>query len=189
MLAAGVAAISVLAGIWWGRGVSPPAGAPPASVGVAATATVTADPATARIVVHVAGWVARPGLVEIAEGSRVGDALAAAGGLRPGAALDALNLAAVVSDGQQITVPGPGGPDPARASAGPAGAPDDGMVHLNSATATELESLPGVGPVLAERIVAHRDDNGAYERVEDLLEVSGIGEAKLDSMRDLVTVP
>src|SRR5690606_20272718 len=102
----------------------------------------------------------------------------------PGASLDAVNLAQPVADGQQIVVPGPD----ATAVAGSTPA-DDGLVHLNTATAADLETLPGVGPVLAERIVAHRDARGGFERVEDLLEVPGIGEAKLADLRDAVAVP
>ncbi|HWB89080.1 MAG TPA: ComEA family DNA-binding protein [Acidimicrobiia bacterium] len=134
--------------------------------------------------VHVAGWVVYPGVVTVGEGSIVADAIDAAGGMRVGARADLINLAAPVTGGEQIVVPGPGeGSEP-----GAIGAtrPGDGLISLNRATAAELEELPGVGPVLAERIVAHRDARGGFERVEDLLEVPGIGEAKLASIRDLV---
>lgn len=140
----------------------------------------TTGPAN-TIDVHVAGWVVSPGVVKLPEGSIVADAIDAAGGLRPGASSQVVNLAASVRSGDQILIPGPGvaGPD----------ASDDGMVSINRAGASELEQLPGVGPVLAERIVAHRESNGPFDEVEDLLDVPGIGESKLASMRDLIRVP
>lgn len=134
------------------------------------------------IVVHVTGAVARPGLVTVPDGARVADVVKAAGGLLPGADVSGINLASVVSDGQQLTV---------GAAAGPGTAPggEDELVAINRATAEELEELPGVGPVLAERIIAHREENGPFKVVEDLLEVTGIGERMLASLRDLVRVP
>ncbi len=150
-----------------------------------AVPSMTPDPVTTTrtptVGVHVAGWVMSPGVVTVPESSMVAEAIEAAGGLRPGALVDRINLAAVVVPGEQIVVPGPeevGGPDPTS---------DGGLLSLNRATATELETLPGVGPVLANRIVAHRGSNGRFETVEELLEVPGIGEAKLASIRDLVT--
>jgi competence protein ComEA len=138
----------------------------------------------AAVDVHVAGWVVSPGVVSIPEGSIVADAVAAAGGMRTGAAAETLNLAAPVADGDQIVVPGPGD----KTSSGAPGSPGvgDGLLSLNTATADELQELPGVGPVLAERIVSHRDIVGRFDTVEDLLEVSGIGEAKLAALRELV---
>jgi competence protein ComEA len=124
-----------------------------------------------------------PGVFEVPDGSIVADAIKAAGGLRPGAMADAVNLAAPVVAGQQIIVTGPG------TVAQPSHEGGDTRVSLNSATVAELDSLPGVGPVLAERIVEFREEHGLFTTVEDLLEVSGIGEAKLASIRDLVTVP
>ncbi|HSO49130.1 MAG TPA: helix-hairpin-helix domain-containing protein, partial [Acidimicrobiia bacterium] len=113
------------------------------------------------------------------------DAVAAAGGALEGAVLESLNLASPVLDGDHIQIPGPG--DVIAATGG--GEEGDGRIALNRADAAALEQLPGVGPVLAERIVAHREANGPYQEVEDLLEVSGIGEAKLASIRDLIVVP
>ena len=131
--------------------------------------------------VHVAGWVNSPGVVTVEEGSIVADAIAAAGGMRPGANVDSVNLAAALTTGQQVLVPGPG------SSTGAAGSTDiGGLVSLNRATESELETLPGVGPVLAGRIVSHRESHGPFEEVEDLLQVPGIGEAKLAALRDLV---
>jgi len=134
------------------------------------------------ITVHVAGAVAAPGVVEVAADSRVGDALAAAGGVLPEADLIRVNLAAPLADGQQILVPEMS-PEGAEAVAG------DGRVRLNLADAGELEALPGVGPVLAERIVAYREEHGPFAVVEDLLDVPGIGEAKLAALREAVLVP
>ena len=138
----------------------------------------------AAVDVHVAGWVVSPGVVSIPEGSIVADAVAAAGGMRTGAAAETLNLAAPVADGDQIVVPGPGEETSSGAPGSPG--PGGGLLSLNTATADELQELPGVGPVLAERIVSHRDAVGRFETVDDLLEVSGIGEAKLAALRDLV---
>lgn len=185
LLAIAVALTAVLAGMWWGRGVRPP---PVSAPGPAPAASLT--PTTAPdLLVHVSGWVEAPGLVSVGSGARVGDVLAAAGGVLPGARLEGLNLARMVADGEQLVVPGPGGSTPE----GPSGPeqPDGrpGPIHLNSASAAELETLPGVGPVLAERIVTHRESHGDFTQVEDLLDVSGIGEAKLGSIRDLVAVP
>lgn len=177
-----VAAACVLAlgsGLWFGSGTRSAPGHPPA---VPVSSPLVEDTA-ASTVVHVSGWVARPGVVEVPEGSRVSDAIAAAGGARPGVDLTSLNLARVVADGQQIVVPSPGeGP----VAGVPSADVDSGPLSLNAATAQDLEQLPGVGPVLAERIIAHRDSRGGFDRVEDLLEVPGIGEAKLASIRDLV---
>lgn len=133
--------------------------------------------------VHVAGWVADPGVVELHEGAIVADAVAAAGGMRRGARADLINLAAPLGDGEQVVVPGPESGDVPTAPAG------DGVISLNRADAGELEGLPGVGPVLADRIVAHREQVGGFERVEDLLQVPGIGESKLAAIRDLIKVP
>ena len=134
-----------------------------------------------QIAVHVAGWVVSPGVVTVTGGSLVADAIAAAGGFRSGGRTDLINLAAPVQEGEQILVPGP---DVANG-----GLETDGLIPLNRATAADLEALPGVGPVLAERIESFREANGPFGQVEDLLQVPGIGEAKLASIRDLVRVP
>ena len=160
------------AGLGLMRRTPPVASPPPASV---------APERATDIDVHVAGWVSNPGVVTVAEGSIVADAVAAAGGMRPGAAADAVNLAAALVSGQQVVVPGPDSGERPSSAAGP-----EGLISLNQATEAELESLPGVGPVLAGRIVAHRESQGPFQEVEDLLRVPGIGEAKLASLRDLV---
>lgn len=147
--------------------------------------TVSSQPttitSTSFIEVHVAGWVIAPGVVTVSDDAIVAEAIAAAGGLRLGARSDLINLAASIGPGEQVRVPGPEDVDQASS--------EDGQIRLNSASAEELESLPGVGPVLAQRIEAFREDNGPFSQVEDLLQVSGIGEAKLASIRDFVRVP
>lgn len=143
--------------------------------------------AAAVVVVHVAGWVRRPGVYELRVGHRVIDAVEQAGGPRRGADLDALNLAALLVDGQQIVVPRRGHA-PAQSPGEGAGPGESPLVNLNVATATELEALPGIGPVLAQRIVDFREENGPFASVDDLLDVSGIGEKTLEGFRDLVTV-
>ncbi|HEY7705101.1 MAG TPA: helix-hairpin-helix domain-containing protein [Acidimicrobiia bacterium] len=175
--AAGLLAAAAASGVLLAR---------PGVLPTASTSSVTvigvADPEA--ITVHVAGWVAVPGLVELAPSARVADAVAAAGGLRPGAAIEQLNLAAPVRDGDQVVVPGPAEAEAPGSPAGSAG--QGGPVRLNQASAQDLEGLPGVGPVLAERIIAYRDEHGPFEEVEDLLDVPGIGESKLAALRDLI---
>lgn len=135
--------------------------------------------------VYVSGWVATPGVVEVEEGSIVADAVEAAGGALEGALLETVNLARPLAAGDHVQIPGPGDPlVPA-----PGDQVDGGLISPNRADASQLEQLPGVGPVLAERIVAHREANGPFEAVEDLLDVPGIGEAKLSAIRDLIVVP
>jgi len=132
------------------------------------------------VAVHVSGMVVAPGVVDVPPDSIVADAIEAAGGLLSAAVVDQINLAAPIAPGEQIIVPGPTG----SASAEPGA--DETVLSINQASAGDLESLPGVGPVLAERIVSYRESNGRFEAVEDLLEVPGIGEAKLEAIRDLV---
>lgn len=160
----------------------------------AATPPVAAPTTTAgRVVVHVAGAVRTPGVYALDGAARVDDAVRAAGGPVGEADLDGLNLAALLVDGQRVYVPVSGEIDPASV---PDGAPtadaDDrassGPVDVNSATAAELEALPGVGPATAAAIVDDRERNGPFASVDDLDRVSGIGPAKLAALRDLVTV-
>lgn len=148
------------------------------------------------VFVHVGGAVVEPGVRELAEGARVQDAVDAAGGFADGAARDALNLARVLADGEQIVVPSQeeavlepgaavdGGDAGSRAAASPTG----GKIDLNRATAAELDALPGVGPSTAEKIVADREANGPFRTVEDLKRVSGIGDKKFADLADLVCV-
>lgn len=171
---AALAAGAVAASIWYGRAAPEPAPLRVDTAGTVERGTIT---------VHVSGAVVTPGLVVVPDGSRLADAVAAAGGTTRNAALDQVNLAATLADGQQVVILRA---DELESSGGPAG---DGLIHINSASASELEQLPGVGPVLAARIAAFRDENGPFLAVEDLLDVSGIGEAKLEGLRDAVAVP
>jgi competence protein ComEA len=153
------------------------------------TAAVETEPAV--LVVDVAGKVRRPGIATLPVGSRVVDALEEAGGVRRGVDLSALNLARLLVDGEQILVgiPPPGGVA-APAASGPS-APDGSagpMVNINSATQAQLEELPGVGPVTAEAILQWRTDHGPFTAVDELLEVSGIGDATLAEIAPFVTL-
>ena len=142
----------------------------------------TATPA----LVHVSGAVRRPGLVALPAGSRVVDAIAAAGGTTAKAEEGALNLAARIVDGQQVVVPERGAAPPAAAAAG-SGAPGTPgtPISLSTATAEQLETLPRIGPAMAARIIAYRDAHG-FASVADLGEVSGIGDKTLDGLQGLV---
>ncbi|MFB8387406.1 helix-hairpin-helix domain-containing protein [Microbacterium sp. NPDC055910] len=133
---------------------------------------------------HVSGAVVAPGLYVLHPGARVVDAIAAAGGFVDGAARDAVNLARPLSDGEQVVVPKEGD-EPASADIAPV---TDGRVNLNVADATTLETLPRVGPAIAQRIIEWREQHGRFTSVDDLLAVAGIGDKMLESLRDLVTV-
>jgi competence protein ComEA helix-hairpin-helix repeat region len=160
-------------------------------VGAAATA--------APAFVHVLGAVRHPGLYQLATGARVVDAIAAAGGFAANAEQGGVNLARVIADGEQLVVPvtGQGAPAGPAAGAGGAGAPPGASggsggpgakVNLNTATETELETLPRIGPALAARIIDWRTKNGRFATVQDLSNVTGIGEKTFDGLKDLVTV-
>lgn len=145
----------------------------------------------ARLVVYVTGKVRRPGVFVLPTGARVADAIQAAGGVRKGASPGGVNLARHVVDGEQITVGSPAqsgeaaGPD---APPGGMGTPGGAVVNLNTATAAQLDALPGVGGVIAQRIVDYRDARGGFQSVEQLKDVPGIGERKFAELRDKVTV-
>jgi competence protein ComEA len=168
-----------------------PEGATPSSAatkGDPAGLKAAAAPPPRVLLVHVVGAVYEPGLYRLREGSRVADALARAGGARPRAALDLVNLAAPVADGQQVLVPRRGeGQSPAAPGAGGAatGAPVQ-KVHLNSATLEELDTLPGVGPVTAQKILDYRTEHGAFQTVDELDAVPGIGPTRLAELKPLV---
>ena len=174
------------AGLWYVRSLPRPVEVAAVPSGGTASAPASASPSPELVVlVDVAGWVRRPGVYEFTEGARVIDAIDAAGGARSGAVLEALNLAAPLTDGTQILVPREGqegaAPAPVTGGAG-------GLVNVNSAIATELEELPGIGEVIAQRIIDYRTENGPFATVDELVDVSGIGDAILESIRELVTV-
>jgi competence protein ComEA len=180
------------AGVVWAR-AAPRPGAPADAPGAAAAAqtlprAVQGEAAVGRVAVHVAGRVRRPGLVRLAAGSRVLDAVRAAGGTTPGADLDAVNLARKLVDGEQVRIPARGQAAPAAAppAGGPAGQAA-GPLDLNTATAEQLDTLPGVGEVTAGRIVAYRTAH-PFTSVDELLEVPGIGQRRFEQLKDLVTV-
>jgi competence protein ComEA len=194
IVAAVCACVALAAGVaWWRAGAS----AAPASVSVprvveAPTTTTSTRPS--ELVVDVVGAVRRPGVVHIRAGARVADAIDAAGGARPDADLVRLNLAAPVADGARVAVPAVGAPAPAvdpaavtGAGSSPGGVSADSPVNLNSATAEQLDELPGVGPATADAIVRDREAHGPFTSVDDLARVRGIGPAKLEQLRDLVT--
>lgn len=164
--------------------LEPVAVAPVVTTGTGAPATDAPAP-SAQVVVAVVGYVVTPGLVTLPAGSRVADAVAAAGGALPDADLTTVNLARVLVDGEQVAVGVPGAVAVPGSSAGGGEAVP---LNLNTASETELEELPGVGPVLAGRIVAWRTDNGGFASVEQLQEVDGIGPSTFEDLRDEVTV-
>ena len=173
MAVAGLLVAALGAGLWYQRSAPAPA---PLLEGPSAAIEAT------LITVHVSGEVAAPGLVELTTTGRVADAVAAAGGTTRSADLSRVNLAAPVDDGQQIVIPH-------LAEQAANGEMVDGRIRINTATVGELEQLPGVGPVLAARIAAYREENGQFAVVEDLLDVPGIGERKLEALRDAVAIP
>ncbi len=147
--------------------------------------------APAAVVVAVGGKVRKPGLVELPPGARVADALQAAGGANPGVDVAPLNLARKVTDGELIMVgvtPPPGAAPPAPAGPAAPGQPGAGPINLNTATLADLDTLPGVGPVLAQRILDAREAQGGFKAVSDLRKVTGIGTARYEQLKDLVTV-
>jgi competence protein ComEA len=216
VLAAVVAALLALRAVTTAPAAAPPAAplaasappgaaAPTAASGVAASPVVAPPPAAAvpgaalpastapEVVVDVEGRVPTPGLVRLPAGSRVDDAVRAAGGPGDSADLTRLNLARPLVDGEQVLVPAPGdpAPPPAPAAGTAAGAPPPaaaGPVPLATATLADLDALPGVGPVLAQRILDWRTQHGGFSSVDELGEVSGIGDVLMERLRPLVVV-
>ncbi|MFI1467476.1 helix-hairpin-helix domain-containing protein [Streptomyces wuyuanensis] len=142
-----------------------------------------------RIVVDVSGKVRRPGVLRLPAGSRVADALRAAGGVRAGTDLTGLNRARVLMDGEQVVVgvpQPPGGAAPGAPGRTGGGAPGAGPLSLNTATAEQLDTLPGVGPVLAQHIVDYRTEHGGFRSVDELREVTGIGDRRFEDLQPLV---
>jgi len=175
-----------------GTPTDPDVGAPGDAVPPGTSGGGTDDRGT--VVVHVTGAVGSPGVVTLAAGARVADAVRRAGGPAADAALDGLNLARVLVDGEQVVVPAVGQDPPGPAGAGGGGAVEtsgvlpDGRVDLNTASVQQLEELPGIGEVTAGRIVAHREEQGPFDDPAQLREVRGIGEARWLELRDLVGV-
>jgi competence protein ComEA len=203
-LVAAAAAVVAAVGVWSDRPRAEPitalpsvvaTGEPVPAAGGAVASGAPGQPETpATLVVSVAGKVGRPGLVRVPAGARVAEAIEAAGGPLPGTDLTGLNLARRLGDGEQVAVGVPAAPDAAGPDLGLAAGPGAGgdgtpaRVDLNAATAEQLETLPGVGPVTAERILEWRNRNGPFSRVEQLREVNGIGERRFSTLRDLVSV-
>jgi competence protein ComEA len=187
---AAVAALLLLGGVVVARAVRQAPSAvvaldgPQSGSGETAAVLDAGAPPTPSVVVHVVGQVQQPGVVTLPDGSRVADAIDAAGGAGAEADLSAVNLARVLVDGEQVIVPRPG---EAIAPVGGSG-PGSGVLNLNAADVGALDGLPGIGPVLAQRIVDWRADHGRFSAVEELTEVSGIGPTVLEGLRDLVTV-
>ena len=155
---------------------------PPPNQGPGATGT-----SAARVVVHVVGAVRQPGLYRLSQGTRIADAIARAGGASPKAALAQVNLAAPLADGEQIVVPTRGQAALAPAgSAGASGGAADAPVQLSTATLEQLDTLPGVGPATAQKILDYRTKHGAFSSVDELDAVPGIGPKRLEQLRDLV---
>jgi competence protein ComEA len=189
-LAVVVVAVLAGAGLWYARSLPKPiqvavtpAASPVAPVSGSASATPTGVP----LIVDVAGWVKAPGVYEFDPGARVIDAVEQAGGPRDGADLSLLNLAAPLTDGQQILVPKEGAaPAPGTV---PGTTPGTGtLVNINTGDATALETLNGVGEVLAAAIITYRDEHGPFTSVDQLEEVPGIGPSTLEELRDQVTI-
>lgn len=195
-MAGGVAlAVAVLIGGW--LLLRPPSSASTESLlpvaGTASDRSSTAIASTsttaARVVAHAAGAVVHPGVYELRAGARVTDLIDAAGGPTPDADVDRLNLAAPVTDGERVYVPRIGEAMPSvRSASGAATGEVAGPLDLNTATLEQLDELPGVGPATAKAIIDERDRRGGFRSVDDLLDVRGIGPAKLDAIRDLVRV-
>ncbi len=152
-----------------------------------AAEVTSVEPEHLQIVVHVSGAVESPGLYRVPEGSRVADLVKRAGGLKPRADLTVVNLAAPLADGEHVIVTRRPLLDPVAAVgvAGLGGAPT-GPVHLSTATIDQLDELPGVGPVTAQKIVDWRTEHGPFRSVDDLDQIPGIGPARIEQLRDLV---
>ena len=197
-----VVAVLVAAGLavtsWWLVRGDPDPASEVTQAPTRALVSVPADPsgsgadassaAPTTVTVDVSGKVRRPGIAVLDSGARVVDALEAAGGARPGADLTGLNLARVLVDGEQVVVGLPAPVGAAAAAVPSPGAPPGVLVNLNTATESELDTLPEVGPVTAQSILAWRDEHGGFTAVEELLEVDGIGDATLERIAPYVTV-
>lgn len=200
VITAVVAAVIASTVTWFSRPTSEPVAPPALSMTSEAPTSgkgppqSDASPSTAAtIVVSVIGYVATPGLVTLPDGSRVADAIAACGGATPDADLATVNLARVLTDGEQIAVgvpgvAGSGGETSATSGAGPASAGSGTKININTASVENFDSLPGIGPVIAARIIDFRTKHGKFKSVDDLSSVSGIGPSIMGNIKDLVTV-
>jgi competence protein ComEA len=189
--AVGVAVTAV--GAWWVVRVPPPPVESTIDMATTVAVTVGVTVAPDVLVVHVAGEVVSPGVYELASGSRLVDAIEAAGGATSRADVDAVNLAAPVGDAEQVFVPRKGAPtrpSSTRPSPSRPASPSstDTRIDLNTASAGELDELPGIGPQTAAAIVEHRTRNGPFLAVDELLDVRGIGPSKLAALRERVRV-
>lgn len=205
-VAGGAVSLLLLAGLvaWMFLPPAPPVelSVPQVSVGSAEVDPTVASPLQIRV--HVAGSVRHPGVYTLRYGQRVVDAVQAAGGPMPGADVDAINMAQTVKDAEQVYVPRASSASPRRAPsprlrphrvstvttvapAQSAATSTGGPVNINTATAAQLDALPGVGPATAKAIISYRSSKGPFAKVDDLLNVPGIGPAKLDAMRRLIT--
>ena len=182
------AAVAVLVSAFSARGVTSTASTPGASGSSVVHTTAPSANRTPSAFVHVVGAVHDPGLYELAAGSRVVDAVAAAGGFTPSADQSTLNLAQVVTDGEQVVVTRRGASPTADAGVGAAGGSVTGAkVDINTADATALQTLDGIGPALAQRILDYRTTHGRFASVSGLQNVSGIGDKKFAAIKDHVT--
>ncbi len=191
LLAAILALIVIVITTWVDRPVAEPAPGPGPPLPVQAAPATPAPPAPPpELVISVVGEVARPGLVTVAHGARVADALEAAGGANAGTDSTALNLARRLADGEQlyVGVPVPPGADTGQAEPGAGSGKATAKVDLNIATEEQLDALPGVGKVMAERIVQWRTQHGRFGSVDQLQDVEGIGDTRLSRLRELVQV-
>jgi competence protein ComEA len=188
-----LAALAVGAHVWHGRPQAQTIEPPSVVTAPASARSASPSAPASSLVVAVSGKVRRPGVVTVPAGARVIDVLKAAGGPLPGVDLGMLNLARKVADGELVAVGVPvSSPDaPGGGAAPPAGDPSSGTagpIDLNTATSAELDTLPGVGPVLAQRILDWRTQHGQFASVDQLSDVPGIGDSRLAQLRDLVRV-
>lgn len=187
-----VAVTLVGAGLWYQRSLPKPVAIAASSPAVGAAGSEApaagASPTGPPLIVDVTGLVRRPGVYEFAQGDRVIDAVERAGGAKPNADLSVLNLAAPLTDGSQVVVPKAGGGVAGATGSGGTGTIPGALLNINTASAADFESLSGIGEVLAAAIVDYRTENGPFVSVDDLEDVSGIGPATLEEIRDQITV-
>jgi competence protein ComEA len=167
------AILIVVLGLWF---IGRPTEVKPGAAGAESQLVLDSQSSALMVVVHVAGSVKNPGLYQLPDGARIADAIEAAGGVSKKSAANSVNLARAVFDGEQILV--------GESSAGATG----GGISINSGSVSELEDLPGVGPVIAARIVSFREKNGPFTTIDELGEVSGIGDSIMGSVRDIATL-